>query len=433
MTTDEKVFAQVNEQPRRHYIPVSFQYVLVYLLVAVTGGLVFQEYGETAILGTFAVCMFAAARYLRKISASFIVYAAVFTSLLLLVHVYTRGSLQLTSVLGTILQLLIAYIVLALTGKDFPRLFVNLITFLAGISLVGYAIDQIRWLDPVVALLPNYIEAAHEGIFYSFGYDIHLDRNISIFFEPAVYQAFVNAALFMIFFVPNATAARWRNPRIGLLVVTLVTTFSTTGYLIFGVLSLLVLVRGRVANRAVLLIGIAGVVSFVVLFTGAVENTLVKKVDLYFSGSSLDEGIELRRKFDVLADIDIFKENIWGRGYAEYHEEFARRSHAFVRPGTLAGSSNGITKTFAVYGVWFGLFLFASMGAFFIKFFRDPLLAIGGFIMVMMFLSSESLALRPFTLCLIVALFLIPSRAKNDASHSPSKRLLEPHYDRPIQ
>lgn len=410
--------------------PAFVGYLLVYTVIALSGGLLALHYPKHALLSGFALCLVSAGLYLRQINAFFVVYASAFAGILLLVHGYTGGSLPLASVLGTFISLFIAYIVLELVRDDFPRIFVNLVSVLALISLIGYAVDQVPALNGIVYLLPQFIDGAYEGFLYTFGYDTHIDRNISIFFEPAVYQGFLNAAMFMIFYVPALATIRFRRSRIAILVVALATTFSTTGYLVFFVLMAMVLTNKALVSRSTLLGIIAFGIVFTVLFAGTLRETMVDKLSLFFSGSSLEEGIELRRKFDVLADIEIFSENVWGTGFERYQEEFAERSLGFARPGDLAGSSNGITKIFAVYGVLFGLVLYGTFAAFFVKFFRfDPWVGLGGFLMYMMFLWSESLALRPMTLCLVAALFVFSTPSRRSAQPQ-STRLAVPGHSR---
>lgn len=385
-------------------VPVAIQYLLMYLVISLSGGLLFQVYSKQALVVAFLVFLVIAVLYLRQVNAYFVIYATCFTALLLGVHFYTDGSLPLTSVLGTVLQLIMAYFVLQLVGRDFAKLFVNIVTFLAVVSLVGFIVDQIRALDPIVQLLPQYMEEAYEGFLYPFHYVVHLDRNISIFYEPAVYQGFLNAALFIIFFAPQVVQRTRQRWYVAILIVALATTFSTTGYLIFLMILALLLARGRVANRPQLIGAVAFVVAFAVAFSAEIQETLFEKLELYLSGSSLEEGVELRRKFDVLADIEIFKNNVWGAGFEKYQQEFALRSHGFIRPGELGGSSNGVTKVFAVYGVIFGLFLYGTFFLFFLGYFPDRTVALVGFVMVVMFFSAETLALRPLALCMAAGL-----------------------------
>lgn len=396
--------------------PVLLRYLLVYTVVALSGGLLALHYPKHALLSGFGLCLVSAVLYLRQINAFFVVYASCFAGVLMVVHGYTGGSLPLASVLGTFISLFMAYIVLELVRDDFPRIFVNVVSVLASISLVGYAVDQVPAFDVIVLLLPQYIDGAYEGFLYTFAYQTHIDRNISIFFEPAVYQGFLNAALFMIFYVPALADIRFRRSRIAVLVIAIATTFSTTGYLVFFVLMAMVLTNRALVSRSTLLGIIAFGIVFTMLFAGTVRETMVDKLSLFFSGSSLEEGVELRRKFDVLADLEIFRENVWGVGFERYQEEFAERSLGFARPGDLAGSSNGITKIFAVYGILFGVVLYGTFVAFFVRFFRfDPWVGLGGFLMCMMFLWSESLALRPMTLCMVAALFVFSPPARRRA------------------
>ena len=149
------------------------------------------------------------------------------------------------------------------------------------------------------------------------------------------------------------------------------------------------------------------------------QKTVTDKISGYTESSTLQAGIEERRTFDALVDIEIFKADIFGQGYDRYEklfDEYARFlespdwKNADPRLGTpdirFGGSSNGITKIFAVYGLIFSLFIFCSYYYFFHKFIADPLLRVSSFIMLLMFFNGEVFVLMPVSLSLVAAIFV---------------------------
>ncbi len=410
--------AQSNVSPSR--VRTVIEYILVYLVVFASGGLLYQTAQDKFLIGIFGLCLGAAAVYVRNFSLAFIAYLSAFTLLLWWISIYTEGSLPITSVVGSIMQLTIAYLVLLIVRERFIGVYVNLIAALAAVSLVGFAIDQIPGLSGLYAFLPDRGQF-YEGVAYAFGYHEHLTRNTSIFFEPAVYQAFLNLAIFLLLFCSPGLVTKRRMQYLALLIVALITCASTTGYLIF-VLQLLVLVlRARRLDPRLVTVVVVGAMSFVVLFYDKVEEVVHDKVAHYLSGSSLEEGVTMRRKFDVLADMRIFSENLFGAGFRDYGEKFTSLSVGFIRPEEMSGSSNGVTKLLAVYGLPFGMFVFGSMLVFFFRYVDDFILRLTAIALVGMYFWAETLVLRPLPLMLIASTFVFSRTIAH--SETPSLRV----------
>jgi hypothetical protein len=105
----------------------------------------------------------------------------------------------------------------------------------------------------------------------------------------------------------------------------------------------------------------------------------------------------------MLVDLEIFKNHPFGVGYEKYAKEFSATGLVW-EGGT--GSSNGITKLLAIYGLPFGLFLLASYYWALSKLLGGFLMTTGGFAVLVMFLIGESYyVFAPFCLAIIVAPF----------------------------
>ena len=131
------------------------------------------------------------------------------------------------------MKFILAYLVIRTVGERFADIFVKVIVFLAAISLVGYLSDVLQLFDGLVHKLPVIPDRGYDGIFYVFRDNFHPQRNSSIFFEPGAYQAFLNAALFIIFFTNSDVGRKRQWIYIVVLIAALVTAFSTTGFIIF--------------------------------------------------------------------------------------------------------------------------------------------------------------------------------------------------------
>jgi hypothetical protein len=377
--------------------------ILVYGLLFISGSHIYNQSPNKYLILIFIISVLAWALFSdRKINDRFVLYVCVYTGLLLLIHLYTDKSLSFSSVIASTMKLLIAYLILKTVGKSFLETYIKVVVVLAGISLFGYLSDSLLLFDGLIQKLPRVGDLGYEGIFYLFRFQTHIDRNNSIFFEPGAYQIFLNVALFMLFFTTTRFSLRRKWVYILILLVTLLTTFSTTGYMIFGALFCLLMIKSDMVSRqgklTLLMLLVLAIVGFSVQF----QSVMIKKINKYMAIQDITDQQDLR-SFDMLVDLEIFKKHIFGVGHDKYFEEVS--AIGLIKEGHA--SSNGLTMTLAIYGLPFSLFLFASYYWFFRKFFRGVLLRIVPFGAFLIFLFSESYyVFAPFCLAIIAAIFV---------------------------
>ena len=329
----------------------------------------------------------------------------IFTGFLLVIHIYTHGSLKLTSILGTIIELLVAYLILQTVGKDFIETYLKVIVFLAVWSLFGFMTDQLNLFDGLIQHLLKVGSTGYEGILYTYRYHYAgYERNNSIFFEPGAYQGFLNAALYMLLFMKTKFTPKQRWLFVGILLVALYTTGSTTGYLIFALLFGVFLFKSGTLSGAgkVALLGALTVVTLI--FSAEFHSVIFDKIGRYLSIQAITDNDTHKRSFDMLVDIEIFKRNLFGVGYQKYWQIFSEIGQVSV--GNT--SSNGVTKIFAVFGLPFGLFLFGSYYWALSKLSGSIIMGILLFIMLLMFFVGEAYyVLSPACLAIIVSMFMV--------------------------
>ena len=390
-------------------------YLLVYLLLFVSGSWIYQLSPNKLLLLIFAVSFLVWVFYSdRKIRNSFVLYVIFFTSFLLIISLYTDGSLLLTSIIGSVIQLLLAYFIVKKVGAAFTATYIKVVVFLALFSLLGYMSDTFYLFDVVIRKLPRVGEVGYEGLFYLFRFAGHIERNNSIFFEPGAYQIFLNAALFMILFSDTGFSTTRRWVYVLILTITLLTTFSTTGYLIFAIMFGLFLFGTEEISKTskALMVGI--LVIIVVIFSSQFHEVIFKKFESFTSIQHITDQND-RRSLDLLVDLEILKTYLMGVGHKQYIELFSKISH--IRP-EYAGSSNGITKTLAIYGVPFSVFLFSSYLWALRRLLGVGVVSFAAYIMLMMFFVGESYyVLSPFCVALIAAAFIYDSAPKSKNPH----------------
>ncbi|MFQ5643121.1 MAG: hypothetical protein ACE5FQ_05405 [Thiogranum sp.] len=310
---------------------------------------------------------------------------------------------------------MLAYLILKIVGDKFVEAYIRTVVFLAGISLFGFLTDSFHLFDGVIRLLPRVDEggprAGYEGFFYIYrSMGTSLGRNSSIFFEPGAYQVFLNSALFMLFFATTGLGAARKWIYVTVLLAALLTTVSTTGALIFCALFGLAMIKSEVISGQAKMALLGVLVVIIVAFTARFQTVIFEKIDNFLQIEDVTDSSE-RRSFDLLVDLEIFKRHILGAGYQTYFQEFSAIGQ--IHDGS--SSSNGVSSTFAIYGLPFALFLFASYFAFFRKYFSGFLMQVVPFFMFLVFLFSEGYyTITPFCLALIAAIFVFEKKSSDE-------------------
>ena len=379
--------------------------ILVYSLLFVSGAHRYNLAQNEYLVLVFFTAL--AAWYLftdRKISSQYLLYMTVFLSLLFLVSIYTSGSLSLQSTLATTVKFVLAYLILKAVGENFVGTYINVIVFLAAVSLLGYLIDVFDLFDQVVTKLPAVGSYGYEGVLYIFRHSYHPYRNNSIFFEPGAYQGFLNSALFLILFARTHFGNRRKWIYIVTLVAALITASSTTGFIIFAILFALFLYKSDLATRLQKIVTVGLIMVIVAVFSAQFREAVVHKLDDYMNPNLINKGYSAgNRSYDLQTDLKIIREHVFGLGYDEYKKEFSRVN----RVGMHEGSSNGVTSMLANYGVPFGLFVLISYFWALQKLIGDLLLTTAAYTMFIMFLWGESFyQIAPISFSIIAAAFV---------------------------
>lgn len=393
--------------------------ILLYLLLFTSGSYLYEHSSNKYLIMAFFASLIVWLISDRHIYNKFVVYVAGLACFLLLIHFYTDGSLEFPSVVGTILKLVMAYLIIKVVGDRFIDTYINVVLLLAVVSLFGYMSDNLALFDGLISALPKvsglgFTGPGYEGVFYLFRFREHLDRNNSIFFEPGAYQAFLNAALFMLFFVKTNFDRKRQWGYILILVLTLVTTFSTTGYLIFLVMLVLVLIKSQILSGAGKAAFAGGLLLAAAGLSAQFQHVIFEKIHDYLDVADITDQSNLR-SFDLLVDLEIIKKHIFGVGYKEYTKQVS----AIGKIDLGQTSSNGVTLALAVYGLPFSLFLFGSYYLSFRRLLGPGIVSFSAFFMLLLFLVGESYFLMvPFTLAIISGAFVYTAAGEKTESES---------------
>ncbi|MBL4852246.1 MAG: hypothetical protein JKY90_08210 [Gammaproteobacteria bacterium] len=346
----------------------------------------------------------------REINIKFLIYLSVTVILLLILSSYTQGGIPVSGLVATVIKFMFVYFVIATVREKFLGVYTRLVIFLAAVSIIGYASDQFSLLSGLVGLFPAHqwvgptgIESGYEGMLYMFRFNVHLDRNNSIFFEPGAYQFFLNAAIFILFFYDSGLKKKEKMVGLSILLVTIATTQSTTGYMTTALIMLGAFLYSQTISNGVKLAAVIMAVLMLVLLAPLIQSVIFDKIERYSSIESIGDKQDLR-SFELLVDKEIIKKYPFGLGYEGYRKAFS------VIGKTRLGraSSNGITKLAAIFGLPFTIFYLGSMLWAFLVYNKNIVVSFIGFVSIVLFLYSEAYYLfSPIMLAIIVGMFVV--------------------------
>lgn len=387
--------------------------LLVYLLLFASGTWVFMLSKDKFLVIVFLAAL--AAWFLfsdRKFSDRFLLYMIIFAGFHVLLSLYTGGSLSLASAIGATMQLAIPYLIIRTVGERFVYTYIVVLVFLAVLSLFGYMSDLFNLFDGLVTKLPRVGDKGYEGILYLFRFPWHIDRNNSIFFEPGAYQGFLNGGIFLLLFGKHGLSKKRTWIYIVILAVTLGTTLSTTGLLVFAGIYTLFFFRSELLSTMGKIKVISATVVMVSLLSAQFYSSVVLKVDEYLSADEGEMTTSARaRRAGAGADIKIFKEHVFGIGFDKYMKEYG----VAFEGADIVGSSNGVTRSFAQSGLPFSLFLFGSYYWALRRLLKDYLLTAGAFAMFIVFLAGEAYYMSsPISFAIIAAAFIYNPALKSE-------------------
>ena len=207
--------------------------LLVFLLIAVSGIPFFIQF-EIPILLLLNLTLFIFT-ILNKIKFKRIYFQFLFFFLIItFIHYALLNVWPLKTIFGIIARINAGYLVFVYLNKDFKSVFIKQIIFLSYISLIFQIIKY---------LIPSLYEAISSNSFIDVNYEIPSIlfytfsegfRNSGPFWEPGVFAGYIIIALLL--YHVNLNRVSLKNKTDLVLVITLVTTFSTTGYLALVIL-----------------------------------------------------------------------------------------------------------------------------------------------------------------------------------------------------
>ena len=255
-----------------------------------------------------------------------------FLGLLLVNIVFVRyingGGLGITIWTRWMIQIMSIYSAYLLNKEDFFTRFIKFMAFYAGISLLCFTLQMIG-IWKIITPSITYGGMQFKGILPLHVAGLHGDkvgRNLGVFYEPGLYQIPLNTALYFILFFQDKMlmSIKKQNKYFILILLALITTKSTTGYIAFAaiyVCYMLTTTRSKKQKGFIILASLAVIILIDSLLNG--ENSILYNVvigklfdengfNLAASGSgfyrvrTIEYVMEVIRKYPLGAGYDIY-------------------------------------------------------------------------------------------------------------------------------
>ena len=225
------------ERPR--YVTAIIQYLFLYLMFITHGSVIYNINEQPLSYFIIAVCCVFILIRKGMYRNYYVLHAAILMAFMFLLSLMHSQPYFMKVAIRIVESLLLVVVTYKIDTKNFICRFVKLTLFFAVVSLFFYFIQLLnpKILETILFKQPDVVgweEADFYGKWlYTYRGIYALHRNNGIFTEPGLYQMLINASLAVLLFFPQLVPFRkiQHSTSVTILVITLVTTSSTTGYI----------------------------------------------------------------------------------------------------------------------------------------------------------------------------------------------------------
>ena len=232
------------------------QYVLIYILIQYIGGRVLTAVG-TDLFYSFAI-VFSASLMLffpkrLPLKKNFFVFLIVLSVSLLITFVITGGALYISTILSLVSRFLLVYVAIGIDPENFIKRFLKLVVLMSIISLLEFFFvllvverNALRLFSRLYEIKNaySYLGSSYGLFFICYNFMDPL-RNAYMFGEPGEYQALLITALYFLTFHKNNYESKLKIRYYIILILTLISTQSTTGYFNLIAFAIVVLLANK--------------------------------------------------------------------------------------------------------------------------------------------------------------------------------------------
>lgn len=367
-------------------IPVS-TYILVTILIITSGSPIIDWRAQYVIL---AILLYPRTHLSRK--DKYFLYFMGLSLFLFVAQYITFGWNSVPAIINLCAKIFIACAVVKITGIKFRDAYLNVMTFLCAVCIVlftvyaitGFALDFFPSSLYKSCILWGAIRNPKgDGL-----------RNDGFVWEPGAFAGYILSVL-ILYFDKLDELKKFHLKKIWILLIALITTFSTQGYIVLSFLIICYFFRFIKNKRTLILIIpiLAIVFSFMLTldFMGAKVSEQVEDTETM---DVFDQKIDHGRFSSMIFDLYyIGKHPIIGNGL---HRNTRYSDHLYLSDEGLSGFGNGFTGMIGSMGIFFMLYYLGM-------FFRSKLSNKDAFVIVLsivLLLNGEGYLNYPLFYCI---------------------------------
>lgn len=375
------------------------EYFLITIIIYMSGSIFFIAYNyERAVKSIFfitiVIVMFKIKAFIRTINIKIILILIVLIISMMLTIIINNEQ-NINSYISIGIQICIAIMYGNLIKyESFKNKYINIMLFFSIVSIVFYILQHInpniiykfKYVKGIASLdyYNAYIHVYGKSLGYANNTLVLFDRNMSIFWEPGCFQAFLNLSLFFILNdLQEGKFIKKNKLKLSILIIALITTYSTTGYIILTML--IINYRKNIVDNINYL--------FPLIFILIIFGLLIININEIRIGFMINKVVKEFTNWEILKsrislqDLEWMfyngKINIFGMSFSEYYKN------------SKQGSANSIIHTMVTLGMIFSFILLKLYYNFSKRFGKNKILIM---IILVMIFSTESLFWRPFFL-----------------------------------
>lgn len=315
------------------------EYFMVFLLIAFSGNPLLIYTTEWAgIIAMFIALLVMILKHKKLVSFLFVKWAILFVCLFVCQFLFLK-IVSLPANINFFARLFYASMMASLMGGKFRYVYMRIMVFIAMVSLVLWPINFMV-AYPGIAV-NRYISL----IVYNYiPYGIGITRNCGMFWEPGAYQGFL-LLVFLLYISEIKSFYKCYRRECVILFLAILSTQSTTGYVVFAIFLFLVIVKNiksKITKIAVVL-----VMFVIALYAYTSLDFIGKKIEDEFEESqNLAMGeVSWSRFGSMMIDLEAIRRHpLIGNG-------FLLESKYGSLGEDMAGAGNGFTDALNTYGI----------------------------------------------------------------------------------
>lgn len=317
------------------------------------------------------------------------IWAGLILSLLCILVFFTalvNGEFSLGYVIQAIVLITGYVMATKINLKFFIDKYSQILYYLSGLSLLLFSVFTL-WSDLVYFFpISVNIEEVEYVNLYIYVHYINMFRNTGIFREPGMYMVYLNIGVLFQYFFYNEINKKY----LLIYVISLLTTLSTGGFIVFSLFSIIYLLKNNKVKNA-----IQFVFFFIILCVGIFTNyELFQSTFAKFDSSSNEYGSTIARISSVTVPSAIFLDSpFFGAGLSGFKDQYEIYSRSILGYSVKADgqSTNTLFNSLGTYGFCFFMLLSTLIDKFSALFSKNTPVKIGIFISLILMFSNEDM------------------------------------------